>query len=40
MSALPLVALVAAAQDIQLRTEDEDQPTPLADPPPGEQDPS
>ena len=37
---LPLVALVAAAQDIQLRTEDEDQPTPLADPPPGEQDPS
>ena len=37
---LPLVALVAAAQDIQLRTEDEDQPTPLTDPPPGEQDPS
>ena len=29
---LPLVALVAAAQDIQLRTEDEDEPPPVADP--------
>ena len=35
---LPLVTLVAAAQDIRLHTEDEDPPTPLADPLPGDTD--
>ena len=38
IGALPLVTLVAAAQDIRLRTDDEDQPTPPADPPSGDTD--
>ena len=37
---LPLVALVAAAQDIHLRTEDEDEPPPVADAASGDSQPA